>query len=66
MDAVLHAPKVPVAGQQLTQVTVSAVKPTPVRGADTFGPGVGATERQQQGVAAALAPDERGDLMRSR
>jgi hypothetical protein len=61
VDAVLKAPAAPVA-QQLAQVTVQAKKPTPRRGGDGMGPGVGASEQQQQGVAASLAPDQRGDL----
>ena len=56
-----QAPAGPVT-QQLAQVTVSAKKPTPIRGEDTRGPGVGASEQQRQGVAASLAPDQRGDL----
>src|ERR1019366_8464245 len=61
VDAVLKASAAPMA-QQLAQVTVSAKKPTPARGEDGMGPGVGASEQQQQGVAASLAPDQRGNL----
>ncbi len=60
-DAVLKAPVKAV--QQLSAVTVSAKKPTPSRGSDEgIGPGVGASEAQSMGVAAALAPDQKGDL----
>jgi hypothetical protein len=59
VDAVLKAPAV----QQLAQVTVQARKPTPTRNSDDgLGPGVGASEQRAAGVAASLAPDQRGDL----
>jgi len=62
VDAVLKPPAAP-AAQQLAAVTVQARKPTPTRASDDgFGAGTGASEQQSYGVAAALAPDLKGDV----